>query len=51
MLKCPVCGSTEYDHVASWGGDGEDVQEHFVCFDCDTQFIATYKLAGVKQET
>jgi transposase-like protein len=49
MLKCPECGSAEYDHVASWGGDGEPIQEHFVCYDCDTQFTATYNLVKVEK--
>jgi hypothetical protein len=48
MLKCPNCGSTEYDTVESWGGDGDTLEQLCICFDCDTQFIAVYEYKTTK---
>jgi hypothetical protein len=48
MLKCPNCGSTEYDTVGTWGGDGDTLEQLSVCIDCDTQFISTYTYTGTR---
>lgn len=48
MLKCPKCGSIDHDTVASWGGDGDPMEELCVCDDCGTNYIATYECVRVR---
>ena len=41
-IKCPYCGSTEYETFDTTGGDGEPISELCACFDCDKTFRVIY---------
>jgi transposase-like protein len=50
-IKCPYCGSEEYDVYDICGGSGEDIQERCTCFNCDKQFSVTYIVVCVEKES
>jgi transcriptional regulator NrdR family protein len=50
-IKCPYCGSEEYEVYDTCGGSGEDIQERCTCFNCDKQFSVTYIVVCVEKES
>ena len=50
-IKCPYCGSEEYEVYDTCGGSGENIEELCVCFDCDGQFSIIYVVDCVEKES
>ena len=50
-IKCPYCGSEEYEVYDTCGGSGENIQELCTCFDCDKQFSVTYVVDCIVKES
>jgi transcriptional regulator NrdR family protein len=50
-IKCPYCGSEEYEVYDTCGGSGENVQELCACFDCDKQFSVIYVVDCIVKES
>ena len=49
-IKCPYCGSEEYEVYDTCGGSGENIQELCTCFDCDKQFSVLYVVDCIVKE-
>lgn len=41
-IKCPHCGSADHEHFTSTGGEGTNLCEVYVCYNCDEQFAVEY---------
>lgn len=50
-IKCPYCGSEEYEIYDTCGGNGENIQELYLCFNCGDQFSAIYIVDCVTGES
>ena len=50
-IKCPYCGSEEYEVYDTCGGSGENIQELCTCFDCDKQFSVLYIVDCIVKES
>ena len=50
-IKCPYCGSEEYEVYDTCGGNGENVQELCACLDCDKQFSVIYVVDCIVKES
>ena len=50
-IKCPYCGSKEYEVYDTCGGNGENMQELCSCFDCDKQFSIIYVVDCIVKES
>lgn len=50
-IKCPYCGSEEYQVYDIIGGVGENIMELCACLDCDAQFSITYVVDCVEKES
>ena len=50
-IKCPYCGSKEYEVYDTCGGSGENIQELCACIDCDKQFSVIYVVDCVEKES
>lgn len=50
-IKCPYCGSEEYEVYDTCGGSGENIQELCTCFDCDKQFSVIYVVDCIEKES
>ena len=50
-IKCPYCGSEEFEVYDTCGGSGENIEELCVCFDCDGQFSIIYVADCVEKES
>ena len=50
-IKCPYCGSEEYEVYDTCGGSGENIQELCACFDCDKQFSVIYVVDCIVKES
>lgn len=50
-IKCPYCGSEEFEVYDTCGGSGENIEELCVCFDCDKQFSIIYVADCVEKES
>ena len=50
-IKCPYCGSEEYEMYDTCGGGGENIQEFYACLDCDKQFSVIYVVDCVVKES
>ena len=50
-IKCPYCGSEEYEVYDTCGGSGENIQELCTCFDCDKQFSVIYVVDCIVKES
>ena len=50
-IKCPYCGSEEYEVYDTCGGSGENIQELCACLDCDKQFSVTYVVDCIVKES
>ena len=50
-IKCPYCGSDEYEVYDTCGGSGENIQELCTCFDCDKQFSVLYVVDCIVKES
>ena len=51
-IKCPECGSTEfecYDSETYYGNGGEHM-DHCYCEECDAQFKILYKATSIEKE-
>lgn len=48
MIKCPCCGSEEFETVDTCGGVGDEITEICICLDCDKQFCAVYELSRIE---
>ena len=51
IVKCPYCGSEEYEVYDTCGGSGENIQELCSCFDCDKQFSVIYVIDCIEKES
>ena len=47
-IKCPCCGSEEYECFDQTGGVGEEFVELYACLECDGQFSLIYELSRVE---
>ena len=50
-IKCPYCGSEEYEVYDTCGGSGENIEELCACLDCDKQFSIIYVVDCVEKES
>lgn len=50
-IKCPYCGSEEYEVYDTCGGSGENIQELCACFNCDKQFSVIYVVDCIVKES
>lgn len=50
-IKCPYCGSEEYECYDTCGGSGENIQELCACLDCDKQFSVIYVVDCIVKES
>ena len=50
-IKCPYCGSTEYEIFDDTGGAGQDISELCACFDCDKTFRVIYTPKCIEKES
>ena len=50
-IKCPYCGSEEYEVYDTCGGGGENIEELCVCLDCDGQFSVIYVVDCIEKES
>lgn len=50
-IKCPYCGSEEYEVYDTCGGSGENIEELCVCLDCDGQFSVIYVVDCIEKES
>ena len=50
-IKCPYCGSEEYEVYDTCGGSGENIQELCACLDCDKQFSVLYVVDCIVKES
>ena len=49
-IKCPYCGSEEFEVYDTCGGSGENIEELCACLDCDKQFSIIYVVDCVEKE-
>lgn len=49
-IKCPYCGSEDYEIYDTYKDNEEIIQELCVCLDCDKQFSVTYVVYCVAKE-
>ena len=50
-IKCPYCGSEEYEVYDTCGGSGENIEELCACLDCDGQFSVIYVVDCIEKES
>lgn len=50
-IKCPYCGSEEFEVYDTCGGSGETIEELCACLDCDKQFSIIYVVDCVEKES
>lgn len=50
-IKCPYCGSTEYETFDTTGGDGQAISELCSCFECDKTFRVIYAPDCIEKES
>lgn len=50
-IKCPYCGSTEYETFDTTGGNGQAISELCVCFECDKTFRVIYAPDCIEKES
>ena len=50
-IKCPYCGSTEYDVFDTEGGRGNAINELCVCYNCDKVFRVIYAPDCIEKES
>ena len=50
-IKCPYCGSTEYETFDTTGGDGQAISELCACFECDNTFRVIYAPDCIEKES
>ena len=50
-IKCPYCGSTEYEIFDTTGGAGQAISELCACFDCDKTFRVIYAPDCIEKES
>lgn len=50
-IKCPYCGSTEYETFDTTGGDGQAISELCACFECDKTFRVIYAPDCIEKES
>ena len=48
-IKCPFCGSTDFEVFDTIGGCGDNLEELCACFDCDETFRIVYKFDCIKK--
>lgn len=51
MIKCPYCGSEEYEIYNTCGGNGRAISEMCVCFECDKTFRVIYAPDCIEKES
>ena len=49
-IKCPYCGSEEYEVYDTCGGSGQAISEMCVCFECDKTFRIIYAPDCIEKE-
>ena len=49
-IKCPYCGSEEYETFDTTGGDGQAISELCSCFECDKTFRVIYAPDCIEKE-
>lgn len=49
-IKCPYCGSEEYELYDTCGGNGQAISEMCVCFKCDKTFRVIYAPDCIEKE-
>ena len=49
-IKCPYCGSEEFEIYDTCKDDEETIQELCVCLDCNKQFSVIYTFDCVVKE-
>lgn len=49
-IKCPYCGSEEYEIYDTCGGNGRAISEMCVCFECDKTFRVIYAPDCIEKE-
>ena len=50
-VKCPCCGSTEYETFGITGGDGQTISELCTCFECGEIFRVIYAPDCIEKES
>lgn len=50
-IKCPCCGSTEYETFGITGGDGQAISELCTCFECGEIFRVIYAPDCIEKES
>ena len=50
-IKCPYCGSEEYETFDTTGGDGQAISELCSCFECDKTFRVIYAPDCIEKES
>ena len=50
-IKCPYCGSTEYEIFDTTGGAGQAISELCACFDCDKTIRVIYAPDCIEKES
>ena len=50
QIKCPRCGSVEYECYDEIGGDGQDILELCVCMECDCDFHVHYRCYDIEED-
>ena len=50
-IKCPYCGSEEFEVYDTCGGSGENIEELCACLDCDGQFSIIYVVDCIEKES
>ena len=50
-IKCPYCGSTEYETFDTVGGNGQAISELCACFECDKIFRVIYAPDCIEKES
>lgn len=49
-IKCPYCGSEEYEIYDTCGGNGRAISEMCACFECDKTFRVIYAPDCIEKE-
>lgn len=49
-IVCPYCSSDKYDTYEVEGGDGHEVHELEVCYDCNKTFRAIYIFNRIEKD-
>ena len=51
MIKCPYCGSEDFEIYDTIGGcDEEKIEELCACFECDKNFCIVYKFSHYEKD-